>query len=138
MKQVLFVCVANSGRSQMAEAFFNKYAEGWARAESAGTRPPRRVNLHVVQIMAEVGIDLSHKKPKLLTSEMLEHADRVIAMGCEVQALCPMTFVPTEVWDLEEPHSKPIEVKRRIRDEVEVKVRQLVEELKSPQSPIRE
>ncbi len=138
MNQVLFVCVANSGRSQMAEAFFNKHAEGWARAESAGTQPMPILSPGVVVAMADVGIDISHQRPKLLTTEMPERADKVITMGCDVPATCPATLVPTADWELEDPHGQPLAGIRRIRDEIESKVLQLLEELKSPETPVRE
>ncbi len=82
METIVFVCVHNSGRSQMAEAFFNKLAKGKLRAFSAGTQPADKVNSVVVDTMREVGIDISEKKPKALTFEMMENADRVITMGC--------------------------------------------------------
>lgn len=136
MKQVLFVCLANAGRSQMAEAFFNNYAQGQARAASAGMQPGATLNPGVVAAMAEVGIDISQQRPKLLTPEMLEQADRVITMGCDVPGVCPAP-VDAVAWDLEAPVGKPIEEIRRIRDEVEARVLQLLEELQSAQSPLR-
>jgi arsenate reductase len=84
MKKVLFVCAHNVGRSQMAEAFFDQMANGRAKSTSAGTQPARKVNPVVVEAMREVGIDIGRRKPKMLTFEMLEHADRVITMGCSV------------------------------------------------------
>ncbi|MEW6033886.1 MAG: arsenate reductase ArsC [Chloroflexota bacterium] len=122
MKTVLFVCVGNSGRSQMAEAFFNHLARGKARALSAGTNPAGSVSSTVVQVMREVGIDLSDKRPKALTQEMLEQADRVVTMGCGVEGVCPASFVETEDWGLEDPKDKPIEKVREIRDEIRAKV----------------
>ena len=129
MKKVLFVCVHNAGRSQMAEAFFSRLAEGKALALSAGTEPASRVNPVVVGAMREVGIDISHQKPKLLTLEMLENVDRVITMGCGVEGVCPASFVPTEDWELEDPEDKPIEKVRQIRDEIKAKVDELVRTL---------
>ena len=93
MKEVLFVCVRNSGRSQMAEAFFNRLAEERGldvRAGSAGTQPAERVNATVRQVMIEVGLDMAALKPKLLTEEMVERAEVVVTMGCAVDAnACP-------------------------------------------------
>ena len=81
-KIVLFVCVHNLGRSQMAEAFFNKMAKGRAQALSAGTQPADKVNQVVVEAMREVGIDISGSKPRALTMEMVEKAHKMITMGC--------------------------------------------------------
>jgi protein-tyrosine-phosphatase len=128
MKKILFVCVHNAGRSQMAEAFFNQMAKG-AKGYSAGTQPTDKVNPVVVEAMREVGLDISHRKPKLLTIEMLEGIDRVITMGCDIEGVCPVTFVPTEDWQLEDPEGKPLEKVRRIRDEIKAKIETLVKEL---------
>ena len=129
MKRVLFVCVHNAGRSQMAEAFFNRMAKGKAKGFSAGTQPTDKVNPVVVETMSEVGIDISRRKPKLLTLKMLEDADRVITMGCGVEGVCPASFVPTEDWQLEDPEGRPIERVRQIRDEVKARVEGLIKEL---------
>jgi protein-tyrosine-phosphatase len=112
----------------MAEAFFEHYAAGKAKAFSAGTRPASHVDQTVVKSMREIGIDISSKRPKALTSEMLGGVDRVITMGCSVEGVCPATFVPTEDWQLEDPEGKPIEKVREIRDEIEAKVKKLVRE----------
>ena len=129
MKKILFVCVHNAGRSQIAEAFFNHYAKGKAQAFSAGTHYASRIDPTVVEAMAERGIDISNKRPKILTLEMLGVADKVISMGCGVEGVCPATFVPTEDWQLEDPEGKPIEQVRAIRDEIEAKVKTLIEEI---------
>ena len=129
MKKILFVCVHNAGRSQIAEAFFNHYAKGKAQAFSAGTHYASRIDPIVVEAMAERGIDISNKRPKMLTLEMLGVADKVISMGCGVEGVCPATFVPTEDWQLEDPEGKPIEQARAIRDEIEAKVKTLIEEI---------
>ena len=130
MKKILFVCVHNSGRSQMAEAFFNQLAEGKAHASSAGTRPASHTDRIVAEVMRELGIDISQRRPKLLTSEMVQNADRVITMGCGVEEACPVVFVPVEDWQLEDPEGKPIQKVREIRDEIEAKVKKLVEEIR--------
>jgi len=130
MKTVLFVCVGNSGRSQMAEAFFNRAAGGKARAISAGTKPASAVDPKTIEVMREVGIDISGAKPKALTMEMLEQADRVVTMGCGVEGVCPASFVETEDWQLEDPKGKPLEEVRRIRDEIRAKVMKLLERAK--------
>ena len=129
MRTVLFVCVGNSGRSQMAEAFFNQAAGGKARAISAGTKPAAAVDPRTVEVMREVGIDMSTAKPKALTMEMLDQADRVVTMGCGVEGVCPASFVETEDWQLEDPKGKPIEDVRRIRDEIRTRVLRLLETL---------
>jgi len=126
MKAVLLVCVHNSGRSQMAEGFFNHLAGGKGRAMSAGTSPADSVNPDVVQAMREVGIDISGNKPKLLTDEMLEQADRVVSMGCGVEGICPATFVETDEWQIEDPKGKPLAEIRRIRDSIRDKVVQML------------
>ena len=110
----------------MAEAFFNHYAAGKAEALSAGTRPASHVDRTVAQAMRELGIDISYKRPKVLTSEMLDSADRVVTMGCGVEGVCPAAFVPSEDWQLEDPEGKPIEKVREIRDEIEAKVKKLI------------
>ena len=134
-KTVLFVCVHNSGRSQMAEAYFNKIASGKAQAISAGTQPADNVNPVVVEAMKEVGIDISNNKPRALTMDMIEKADRMITMGCGADAggLCPAGFIETEDWALDDPHSKSIEEIRTIRDEIKKRVIVLIEEVVSNQ-----
>ncbi|MDD5038792.1 MAG: arsenate reductase ArsC [Dehalococcoidales bacterium] len=131
MKIILFVCVHNSGRSQMAEAFFNKLAGGKAQAISAGTQPGDRVNPVVVEAMREVGIDISGNKPKALTLEMVEKAGRMITMGCgaEAEAACPAGFIETEDWALEDPKGKSLEQVRKIRDEIGERVTKLLNEI---------
>jgi arsenate reductase len=128
MKKILFVCVHNSGRSQMAEAFFNNYAKGKAQAFSGGTQPASHTDSTVLQAMKEIGIDISSQRPKMLTLEMVESADKVVTMGCGVEGVCPATFVPTEDWQLEDPEGKPIEKVRAIRDEIAAKVKKLLED----------
>ncbi len=129
MKTVLFVCVHNSGRSQMAEAFFNELANGKAQALSAGTQPTDRVNPVVVQAMQEVGIDISRSKPKPLTMDMVEKADKMITMGCgaEAEAACPASIIDTEDWALEDPKGKSLEQVRKIRDEIKERVKKVIE-----------
>jgi protein-tyrosine-phosphatase len=129
MKTILFVCVHNSGRSQMAEAFFNQFAKGKAKALSAGTDPADSVEPVVIEAMQQVGIDLSAKKPKALTREMLDQADKVVTMGCGVEGVCPATWVETEDWQLDDPKDKPLEEVRRIRDEIKVGVIKILAEV---------
>lgn len=129
MKKVVFVCVHNSGRSQMAEAFFNHLAKGKAVAISAGVTPAAQVNPAVIEVMREAGIDISHQRPKMLTLEMLQGAERVITMGCSVKEACPATRVPSEDWELDDPQGKPLAELRRIRDRIKAKVEELLKEL---------
>jgi len=129
VKTTLFVCVHNSGRSQMAEAFFNQLAQGKGIALSGGTTPDDSVDPAVVKVMQEVGIDLSAKKPKALTSEMADQADKVVTMGCGVEEVCPATWVETEDWALEDPKGKTLEQVRNIRDQIRERVTRLMNEL---------
>ena len=129
MRTVLFVCVRNSGRSQMAEAFFNQLAGGKAKALSAGTNPGSAINPKVVEAMREIGIDISGNRPKALTLEMVEQADKVVTMGCGVEGICPATFVATEDWELADPKGKTLEEVRQIRDEIRAKVVGLLKEM---------
>jgi len=129
MKKVLFICVHNSGRSQMAEAFFNQMAPGKAVAVSAGTKPAAQVNSTVVTAMREVGIEIGDKRPKLPTAEILESVDRVITMGCNAAQACPASTVSAEDWELDDPEGKPIQQVRQIRDQIKIKVDELVRTL---------
>jgi len=131
MKTVLFICICvhNSGRSQMAEAFFNHMAKGKARAISAGSQPADDVNPPVVEAMYQVGIDISKNTPRKLTLEILDQADKVITMGCGVAQSCPAMFTETEDWNLEDPKGKSIEEVRAIRDQIKALVEKLIENL---------
>ena len=129
VKTVLFVCVHNSGRSQMAEALFNYLVQSKARAISAGTRPAAHTDRNVTAAMKEIGIDISYQRPKALTLEMMEMADRVITMGCGVAETCPASFVPTEDWQLDDPEGRSLEEVRVIRDTIRAHVEKLVGEV---------
>lgn len=129
--RVLFVCVHNAGRSQMAAALFNRHANGRATADSAGTRPAARVHPEVVDAMREVGIDLAGAKPGLMTPELSAGADRVITMGC-AEGECPVVSVPVEDWGLPDPAGRPAPEVRAIRDEIDRRVRELVSRLGLP------
>jgi protein-tyrosine-phosphatase len=115
----------------MAEAFLNQMAKGKAQAYSAGTQPTNKVNPVVVEAMREVGIDISGNKPKALTMDMVEKADRMITMGCgaEAGAVCPASFIETEDWVLEDPKGKSLAQVRKIRDEIKKRVIKLLNEL---------
>ena len=131
MKRVLFVCVENAGRSQMAEAFANHYGKRRLVASSAGLMLADKVNPVVVEVMKEKGIDISMNKPKLLTMKMAEDADLIITMGCSVEKFCPAPLLKNVIdWGLEDPKGKPIEEVREIRDEIEAKVLKLIAEIK--------
>ena len=99
--RVLFVCVENAGRSQIAQALFESLSDGFGESRSAGTNPASRVHPRVVEAMAERGIDLSRETPKALTIELAEWADLVVTMGCGDQ--CPVTGKPTQDWALPDP-----------------------------------
>lgn len=135
MKYVLFVCVHNSGRSQMAEAILNAEAARRrlpVRAASAGTMPADSINPAAEYALAEVGLSLQSHVPKLLTPEMVQRASRVIGMGCGLDAdACPTGTYFTEDWGLEDPAGQPIEKVREIRDEITRRVRALLDELAS-------
>ena len=124
-RNILFVCVENAGRSQIAEAFAKRLG---LEASSAGTLPSAQVNPTVVVAMRERGIDLSSKTPRILTPEMITRASLVVTMGCSLQEVCPRPMLAQMReklvdWALDDPKGKPIEEVRRIRDEIEKKVR---------------
>ena len=126
MKYVLFICTHNAGRSQMAQAFFERDAPADVRSESAGTDPRKEIWPEVVEVMREVGIDVAGRKPRKLDLEMQLHADWAVTMGCG--DACP--YVPTRVedWDLDDPAGQPIERVREIRDEIQRRVRALIDD----------
>ena len=123
----LFVCIENAGRSKMAEAFARSIG---LNASSAGTVPASEVNPSVVKVMEEVGIEISQSKPKYLDAQMIDEADRIILMGCSVESVCPAVLLgkmkkKSEDWNLEDPKGKPIEEVRKIRDDIQTRVRAL-------------
>jgi len=128
MARVLFVCLHNAGRSQMSEALFTREAGGRHEARSAGTTPGDRVHPEVVEVMREVGVDLSRRVPHRLSTEDAEWADLVVTMGCGDE--CP--YVPGTRhldWDLDDPKGRPLAEVRATRREIERRVVELVEEL---------
>lgn len=134
MSDILFLCVHNAGRSQMAKAFFNNLAEESdmpLRAESAGTEPTERVHPVVARAMSEVGIDISGVEPRIMTNEDVERAQRIITMGCSVDSgACPALLLrDVEDWGLPDPAGKSLPEVRAIRDEVKLKVARLIENL---------
>ncbi len=125
---VLFVCVRNAGRSQMAAALLERIAGGRARVLSAGTRPADDVHPGVVEAMREVGIDLSSARPRRLEDETVREADVVVTMGCGDE--CPLyPGKRYEDWELPDPAGKPVEEVRAMRDEIERRVRGLLASL---------
>jgi arsenate reductase len=126
MKTVIFACVHNAGRSQMAAAFFDSLADpARARALSAGTRPGDRVHPEVVEAMREVGIDLTGARPQLLTDQLAREADVLVTMGCGEE--CPVVpGLERDDWPLEDPKGRPVEEVRRIRDQIRARVAELV------------
>jgi arsenate reductase len=130
MKHVLFICVENAGRSQMAEAFANHYGKAKLTASSAGIMPADKINSVVIEAMKEKGIDISRNKPKMLTTKMAEKADKIITMGCSAEKACPAPLLKNVIdWGLEDPKDKPIEEVREIRDEIERRVKKLINEM---------
>jgi arsenate reductase (thioredoxin) len=129
-KTILFVCVENVGRSQMAEGFFKKYAPDGFKTFSAGTKPGYQLNPMIVEAMKEVGIDISKQKSKELTDKMIRESDNVVNMGCMDKNFCPTIWLPKVIeWNLEDPKGKSIEEVREIRDEIEKRVKEVVAEI---------
>ena len=126
--EVLFVCVHNAGRSQMAAALLDRHAEGRVHVRSAGSTPGDEVNPAVVTVMDELGIDLSKEFPEPLTTEVVEAADVVVMMGCG--DACPIFPGKRYLdWELTDPSGKPVDEVRLIRDEIDRRVRALLSEL---------
>jgi arsenate reductase (thioredoxin) len=128
MARVLFVCLHNAGRSQISKAVFDRASTGRHESESAGTEPRDRVHPEVVEVMREVGIDLSARKPRRLTVELAEWADVVVTMGCG--DACP--YIPGKRyldWDLPDPKGRPADEVRALRDDIDRRVAGLVDEL---------
>ena len=124
IRYVLFVCNHNAGRSQMAQAFFERYGPEDVRAESAGTEPASEIWPPVVEVMREVGLDLAGRRPKKLTIEMQLHADWAITMGCG--DACPYVATAVEAWDIPDPAGRPMDEVRAIRDGIEAHIRELI------------
>lgn len=130
MENVLFVCVENAGRSQMAEAFFRKYAPAKYNVVSAGTTPSSQLNPTVVEVMKEVGIDMTQQSPKTLSNDMITNSFKTINMGCMDKESCPALFVKDVLdWNILDPKGKPIDDVRKIRDQILKEVLELVQSL---------
>src|SRR5690242_13443408 len=128
MSHVLFVCIQNAGRSQMAQALFERAAAGRHEARSAGSRPAAHVHSEVADVMREVGVDISGNVPQKLDRTDMEWADLVVTMGCGDE--CP--FIPGKRyidWDLQDPAGQPVQVVRAVRDDIQRRVGGLVTEL---------
>ena len=125
MTRIVFACVHNAGRSQMAAAILNQLGEGKARAVSAGTNPGRRVHPEVVEAMKEVGIDLSAAVPQRLTTKLASEADMLITMGCGDECPC-VPGLTRDDWPLDDPKGRNLDDVRKIRDEIRRRVVELL------------
>jgi arsenate reductase len=129
--EVLFVCVQNAGRSQMAAALLDQYAEGRVHVRSAGSAPADEINANVVTAMSEIGLDISEEFPKPMTDEVVQAADAVITMGCG--DACPIyPGKRYEDWEVDDPADTDLDGVRRIRDDISTRVRRLLAELTNP------
>jgi len=127
-QNILFVCVENAGRSQMAEAFFKKYGKKKFDVISAGTIPATKLNPIVVSVMDEIGIDMTFQTPKLLSGDMIEQSFKTINMGCVDKESCPALFVKDIVdWNISDPKNKTIEQVRIIRDDIKSSVLKMID-----------
>ena len=126
-KDVLFVCVENAGRSQMAEAFFRKFTQDRFNVISAGTVPSKNLNPIVVQVMKEIGIDMASQSPKTISNSMIDNSFKTVNMGCMDKESCPALFVKDVIdWNIQDPKEKTIEQVREIRDQIKSEVLNLI------------
>ena len=131
-KNVLFVCIENAGRSQMAEAFFKKFTENKFNVISAGTTPSPKLNPIVIEAMKEIGIDMTDKSPKTLSNSMISSSFKTVNMGCMDKKSCPALFVKDVIdWDIPDPKGKSIEDVRKIRDQIKNDVLNLLDSLQN-------
>lgn len=129
-ENILFVCVENAGRSQMAEAFFRQLAPTKFNVSSAGTIPSPQLNPIVIQVMKEVGIDLENQKPKLLSASMIKDSSKTVNMGCIDKESCPSLFVKDVLdWNISDPKEKTLDEVREIRDKIKSEVIALIKSL---------
>jgi protein-tyrosine-phosphatase len=129
-KNVLFVCVENAGRSQMAEAFFRKFAPKHFNVSSAGTTPSSHLNPIVIQVMKEIGIDMVNQQPKILSNSMIENSFKTVNMGCMDKESCPSLFVKDVLnWNISDPKEKSLNEVREIRDKIKSDVLNLIKSL---------
>ena len=121
-ENILFVCVENAGRSQMAEAFFRKFAPNHFNVSSAGTTPSSQLNPIVIQVMKEVDIDMKNQQPKLLSDSMIVNSFKTVNMGCVDKESCPSLFVKDVIdWNISDPKEKSLDDVRMIRDKINLK-----------------
>ena len=131
-KNVLFVCVENAGRSQMAESFFKKFTKDRFNVISAGTIPSKNLNPIVVQVMKEIGIDMTSQSPKTISNSMIDNSFKTINMGCMDKESCPSLFVKdVDDWNVEDPKGKSIDDVRKIRDQIKNDVLNLLDSLEN-------
>jgi protein-tyrosine-phosphatase len=131
-ENILFVCVENAGRSQMAEAFFRKFAPSRFNVSSAGTTPSSQLNPIVIQVMKEVGIDVMNQHPKLLSDFMIENSSKTVNMGCMEKESCPSLFVKDVLdWNISDPKEKSLDEVRIIRDTIKSEVMNLIKTLEA-------
>ncbi|NHJ84084.1 MAG: arsenate reductase ArsC [Asgard group archaeon] len=131
-KQVYFICIGNSGRSQIAEGFAKHYGSEYLLAQSAGTKPADKISTNAILVMEEIGIDISNQFPKQIDLDYAQNCDLAIIMGCGAEKMCPVWLISkSENWDLEDPHGQNIEFYREIRDEIKNRVLDLIERAKN-------
>jgi len=129
-KKILFVCVENAGRSQIAEGFFRKYCTMQYEPQSAGTKPIGAVNPFAIEVMKEIGIDISSQKPKTISDSMIKEATKIVNMGCMDKESCPALFVNDVIdWSIPDPKGKPLDKVREIRDLIEKRIQELCKTL---------
>ena len=129
-ENILFVCVENAGRSQMAEAFFRKLAPSRFNVSSAGTIPSSQLNPIVIQVMKEIGIDMIDQQPKLLSDSMIKNSSKTVNMGCMDRETCPSLFAKDVLdWNISDPKNKSLDDVRIIRDKIESEVINLIKSL---------
>jgi protein-tyrosine-phosphatase len=129
-KKILFVCVENAGRSQIAEGLFRKYCPSGYEPQSAGTQPTDEVNPLAVEAMKEIGINIAFQKPKTISDSMIHESTRVVNMGCMDKESCPALFVNDVIdWAIPDPKGKSLDEVRKIRDMIEKKVQELCKTL---------
>ena len=127
MKKVLFVCVENAGRSQMAEAFFRKYLPVGFQPISAGTKPVKKIHSIVIQVMNEAGIDIENNSIQNISQQMIDESEITVNMGCMDKESCPALFLKDVIdWQIQDPKDQSIEQVREIRDQIEQKVKDFI------------
>ncbi len=129
-ENILFVCVENAGRSQMAEAFFRKFAPNQFDVSSAGTIPSSQLNPIIIQVMKEIGVDMINQQPKLLSDSMIDNSFKIVNMGCMNKESCPSLFVKDIInWNISDPKEESLDNVREIRDKIRLEVMNLIQSL---------